>query len=541
MKIFRVQPIYFICKTLVITHSVLFAFSYAELSFASTGIKSLGPSCYSYYVQALIDRTNLTASNPLKDIDTLLSYGIGQSDPDFQLRRQLVAMTKDPELREGFRAAAYSDLYDRSNQVLSAVEKAAAEDRIDPAAQVFDVLSIGAGPHDAIAMRAILEANPNLKMGTLEASNRVAAVFDKNGFRLNSLSRPGKKGAAPVRGAGNQNELPSGVIQIPDIDSEAYPVAQRLADVTLLNRATVSKAPILFETEVISVRDSAIEGTKWPARYEVTTNRGKFYSNAIINNSGLGRDLNLSRLPRPAQALIEAERVLDPAKNSAPRVQSVAEYFDYVKANPTGFRDYKDESVAFIGAGDSSKTGIEFALGLGPNEAYGKVVAQDGRPQKIFWVGQNKVTCDELLNSLRLRYADIIGGVKSGTVEPVPSQLINVEKLPSGKFKLTFGTASRQGSSASTPTRTVEVDRIIFGTGFQDKSPEVYSPIIAQNRQSIPAGVSFNESPLLIPERGSIPGNRDTVIGKRLTSPFSNSSIPPQQIFFQWTFCRDLG
>jgi hypothetical protein len=477
----------------------------------SEKLSELGPACLSFYLKALTERTHESLVSNLRDIDDLLSYGIEKGDPSFSLRRKLVAMAKNPELREGLRAAIYTDLYAKSNRILNALEKAIEKNSIDEAAQVYDVISVGSGPHDAIALREIQQINPILKVVTLEAGDRVGATFDKEGFNVNSLNRKGLKDAPAQKGVGNQNELSGGLVQIPDIEASAYPQAQQLADVTLLNRATVKDAPVIFNTEIVRVEERTTEN--WPARYRVSTNRGEFYSNHIVNNTGLGRELKLPEsIPVANRAMLYAERTgSGTAVGKAAKVQSVADYFDHLRNNKDGFKDYANEEIAIIGSGDSSNTLIESLLGLGPKDSYGNATAQSGRLKRAFWIGQDKEDCEALLNGLRQRYNDVIGGVKAGIILPEPRKLFNVEKLANGRFRVYSGMKGNVVYS--------DVDRVIFGTGFVDESAKIYESLLAQDARGFEKKIApFNEVGYLEGQNGSIPGAQSTTIGKSLVT-----------------------
>jgi hypothetical protein len=483
-----------------------------------------------------VGRTRPEYLSNLRDIEGVDSYGIKRSDPRYELRRKLVAAARNPEMRDLLREAAYGDLYRTSERILDRVQEAKANGKIDEAAQVYDVLSFGAGPHDLVTIAAIRNANPDLKIATLEASDRVASVFDKEGFELNSLNREGKEDQVPEPGVGNQNALPGGIIQVPDLTARAYPVAKRLADTVLFNRAALAgnrEAPIVFGTAVEKVEDlylSGVEGEKWPARYRITTNQGVFYAQAIFNNTGLSRELNLERLsPLARSRVIEARN--DTSKG-IPKVQSVPDYFDSIDKDPRSFGTYSEGVTAVIGQGDSSNIFFEHILGLGPELSYGSANAQDGRPQNLVWIGQDKTTCEKFLQGVRNRYSDIAGGIKSGIIKPYEQKLVDFERLANGKIKLTI--ANEGGPGKKTKKRTLIVDRVVFGTGYLDQSSLIYEPIITSEKSKVAqedSGNGFRESKYLEPINGKISGLGDTAIGKRLVGA-GDKKVPPQEIYF---------
>src|SRR5262249_24664635 len=157
-----------------------------------------------------------------------------------------------------------------------------------------------------------------------------------------------------------------------------------------------------------------------------------------VNTGGLGSEPNVSRFTPDAQALIARERALSEDRSRPPKIQSADEYFRSLYEDPRAFREYmvdrrrgkpKKQRIAIIGKGDSANTVFESLLGFGPEGSYGLATASDGRFEQGFWYGQDKRTCEALLNSVRNRYSDVATGLRSGLVEARPEGAVDIEKL----------------------------------------------------------------------------------------------------------------
>ncbi len=438
------------------------------------------------------------------------TYGIPPNSQDYSIRQFFVPFIKDKKSRKEMVRALLQDLRIISDQIKLRVADATKRGQIDMDAQVYDIITLGAGPQGVVFDYNLARANPNLKTLTIEASSSVANTFNTPGFRLNSLNRPGTINQISQRGVGNQNALAGLPVQITDFSAAGYPDAQDLADVSTINRGILRESSIVFNTEAYTVEHRALlppeDTVGWPTDFRITTSAGYFYTDHLVVSSGLGRELDLSAFDEATRSFYREERkraLRDPSQASV--FDSATGYFRYKNTNGKAFEEYANQDILVIGAGDSGNTVIEDFLGFGPEDSYGQSTAQTGRPRSITWSGQSKTTCEELLNSLRSRYSGpIIGGVKSEVLKPVTKKAISVTRLPSGKLQVKFNDDSVQ-----------EFDRVIVATGFQDGNPELLSNLTPKDLRGRAFGTlnSYRESDVLKPFSNP---RRGSTLGKRL-------------------------
>src|SRR5439155_18911003 len=109
------------------------------------------------------------------------------------------------------------------------------------------------------------------------------------------------------------------------------------------------------------------------------------YSRAVINATGLGSKPNFAKFDPASRTVLNQGRIKpasDTNPDSPPRVQTVEEYFDWLRDHPDSFRLYgrkiaedgkapRRPRIAVIGKGNSSDTALESLLGFGPAASYG--------------------------------------------------------------------------------------------------------------------------------------------------------------------------
>ena len=385
-------------------------------------------------------------------------------------RKKIVAMARNGDINRLLFEASLEELRFRSRELRRLLD-ATRGGTPNPKAQVWDVLIVGGGIHDQIINNVLSSSNPNLRVLTVEETNLVASNFAlaRSLGRINSSNRATISDRLPRPGVGNLNEFPLGPLQVPDVSSVKFPTFSALSDVATVNRAA-SGAEMLFNDSVVTVEDKQLEGRKasgWPARYRVTLQSGAVvYAEVIGYSAGLG-DPTIPKLGDAAsRTALEAE---------VAKGENVFSYNAFIRraaASNTPYREYVGKRVAVIGSGDSGKVSIEWLLRLAPDTGYAEDTAQVGQVGKIYWVGQDKTTCEEYLNGVRNRYADIASGFKSGIVEALPDRFVKFEALPNGTYEV----RTESGEKAI-------VDKVILATGFESRVEKTLERIVSEDKR----------------------------------------------------------
>lgn len=433
--------------------------------------------------------TGRTMAENLADTKLLLSNGYKATDPAQAGRKELLAMARDAQYRPLLVDALLADLRRRSDTLEAALAAAARSGKIDEAAQVYDHVVIGAGIHDQILANTVALKNPAVKGLTISDGDGIADNFALAGdvFRINSTNRPTKAGVVPQPGRGNLNEFPNGPIQVPDIDPNKFPPARALSDAATINRATADQ-DILFRnrvTDVVEKKKSNPESKDWPARYrvEVTNGEGKknyIYTDRVVSSTGLGTPDIPVRTPAGRKLVADEFQALENKLDADVGLLSFENAIRRANAAASPFEAYRGKDIAVVGSGDSGKVFLEFLLGFAPPAAYKGDVAQLGRFKSIDWVGQSLQDCKDYITKTRTRYADIAGGIKSGNVVGVPERLVDVEKLPSGRYRLTYE------DKTSGVRRTAEKDVVVFATGFDSQNFSVFRNVVSKDSKGVP-------------------------------------------------------
>lgn len=398
-------------------------------------------------------------------------------------RYDLQSIVRDRATRRLLRATLIQRLRDRSRLLGQAMLRAT--DKQDNEFFVYDYLVIGAGVQSSIFSNGMRESGSNLKGLVVEKSDSVASTFASSPdfFRINSTNRADIAGQRVAPGEGNLNRFPGSPIQIPDMEATVYPPARAVADTALISQAS-SDVPVLFKTEVLAVVDRKLLSSDNDniARYSVKmrytnpdtgeTSEITIFTNNIVNASGLGEEairIDPSNLPT-VKAITDTFEDFDFSVSSeAPNIMTFNQARKAAQLSLDPMLPYRNKDVLIVGTGDSAKVTIEFLFGQAPEEIYKQTPAQAGKVRKVIWAGQSAENCEEYITQNRVRYAPIAGPIKSDVLIPNESKVTQVTPLSNNKYNVMFENGTTQ-----------IVDRIIFATGFESQTREVYKDVISK-------------------------------------------------------------
>lgn len=212
---------------------------------------------------------------------------------------------------------------------------------------------------------------PGLRVLTIERGFSVSETFDDAGDRVqaNSSVRPqDQDDGSTIPGVGNINNFPLGILQVPDVTAEGYPRVSAFSKVATVNRALASN-PVLFGFVVQSIRQAS---GSYEVEAKVISDEGatspktlRLRARAIIDARGVGTsDLsNVTVLPNRNK--YEEQRrdfYRDPLQERFPLLTTSQEFYSMVSCLSDPFAPFVNKVVAVVGAGDSSKTILEFLL-----------------------------------------------------------------------------------------------------------------------------------------------------------------------------------
>ncbi|MEZ0230788.1 MAG: hypothetical protein ACAI25_19365, partial [Planctomycetota bacterium] len=462
-------------------------------------------------------------------------------------RRRAVALARDEGLARLQVELALADLRARSRRISEGLARARTTGTVVPNAQVWDVLVVGAGIHDQVLNNVLARDSSNLRVLTVEKMDVVASNFALagSGGRVNSTTRPTVEGVAPKPGTGNLNEFPAGTLQVPDASTTKNPAFRVLSDVATVNRAA-SRNPVLFGESVARVEElpgaappkgnyagpdgkyyyyygidqgrefwytrrngndserdytqtPPAPGGNRPARYMVTLVSGEvLYTNAVVYSTGLGSPAT-PRIDESSRATLERGE-------AAGTAFTYERFMRRAASEAAPYRAFDKKVVAVVGTGDSAKVAIEWLLRLAPDAGYGVDTTQTGLVEKIIWIGQTAADCKEFIQNVRVRYADIAGGIKSGIIEAVPGRLELAGVLGDGKYLLT--TDSKESRRA---------DYIITATGYESRIEDTLRPIVEKdgNGKALGATNPVAQSDLVTDIRANLPDRANNAIVAR--------------------------
>lgn len=337
----------------------------------------------------------------------------------------------------------------------------------------YDLVVIGSGVHGVIAVQAALAVKPNLKVLVIDGGDTAGATFRYAGdtFNINSSNRASGDGRPPLPGQGNINELPGLPVQVSDLSAVKYPTAGDLGSSLVVGLySAVAKYPnvdILFGTQARSiVKDQGTFKYNLTARIAGNARNTGIAAQKVIVAGGLGTP----QLPPGVARAVKRYPELVDARNIRARLPRVMTFEDVMRAlnqsnNPRKY--FENKKVAVVGTGDSANVFIEFLLGYAVRNGYAQSDAQVAGPKKIFWIGQDKRTCEEFISDIRSRYAQIGTGYRSSdpagspVLEGVPPKLASVEPKGNEKVELKLEEAVEGGKDV------LDADIVIVATGFK--------------------------------------------------------------------------
>lgn len=330
---------------------------------------------------------------------------------------------------------------------------------------VYDVVAIGAGPNNGVAVSIIKETNPHLNVLVIEATEDMGTFNKIKGFDINTPEFIGNSG----------NTLPGSGVQLRDynITDASFASAEDLGNLTVGTYKSAD-ADMIFNNRVIKWEKEPTPGA-WPAKYRVETNNGVVvYTNSGLAGTGFGPPITRLKDPASIDLVTKYEKELsgiDLGLNPKymPKATSVDEFLTIatkdVKAGREAMARYKGKKILIIGSGDGGNIGVEAAAGLNKNLNPNNL--ETGI--ETIWLGQESKNGSEFLASMstrkKLRYGRIAESMDEGKVKPVNGYLAKVEEFVNEagdkQFKAYYTT--KDGQAIAEP---FIVDNLIFATGY---------------------------------------------------------------------------
>lgn len=357
---------------------------------------------------------------------------------------------------------------------------------------VYDVVAVGAGPNNGVAVSALKDANPDLRVLVIESSDSMGTFNKIKGFDINTPEFIGNSG----------NTFPSSPVQLKDfnIADASFASAEDLGHLTVTTYKS-SNADMIFNNRVVSWYKEPHPGA-WPAKYKITTSNGvSVYTNSGIVGTGFGppitrlKDADSIALVTKYEKEMAAINLAADAKY-APKATSVDEFLTVATKDSQAGRNamarYKGKKVLVIGSGDGGNIAVEATAGL--NKALNPNNLDTGI--ETIWLGQDYATGKEFLESLstrkNLRYSRIAEAMDSGKVKSVNGYLARVEEFvtEAGEKKFKAFYTLKDGTPVGDP---VIVDHLVFATGYPNNHSTM-APVF----KSIGSEVSFE------PVKGSV-------------------------------------
>lgn len=416
-----------------------------------------------------------------------------------QMRAQVLKDHKspfDPDVKSVHRTAAQEN-YNKALTASDEVSKASIRDymnasydeMLEDAAKteraiknasepvVYDAVAVGAGPNTSVAVAALKETNPNLKVLVIESTDDLGTFHRVKGFDINSAEFIGDSG----------NTFPSSPVQLRDfnINNASYATAEELGHVTQ-GAMKAADVDMIVNNTLVKWTKEPTPGA-WPAKYKIETNKGNVvYTNAGMVTQGLGTPVNRLRDANSIKLVNKYEeeaKVIDLAKNPkyVPRFQDVEEFIETaVKDQKLGRQAvdrYQGKKILLVGDGDGGSIGAETAAGL--NKQLNPTGANTG--VDVVWMGQPAKSGEEFVTSLKKpkvpRYSRIGEAIDDGRISTVNGYLQRVEEFvtEAGEKKFKAYYTTKKGEAIAEP---VIIDNVVFATGYTH-SHATAAPIFA--------------------------------------------------------------
>ncbi len=342
----------------------------------------------------------------------------------------------------------------------------------------YDLVIIGTGVHGVLALHEALKENPKLKILLVDEGDTAGATFryGKDFFNINSSNRETGPNTKPLPGQGNLNELPGLPIQVSDMTAVKYPTANDLGSALVTGLYAALKAhpqvDVLFGAKANKIVQDA-EGKKG---LDITVDNQNIQvsQQVLIISTGLGTPT----LPPKVRESVRSNPKLIESRGEQ-KLPNILTFEDLVRIvansnDPKAF--FRNKRIAVVGDGDSANVSLEYFLGLATKEAYASSSAQGGRPEKIYWIGQQSTTCKEFISKARQRYAAIGKGFDSSDsnfaaiLEANPSKLDRVKETPDNIIDLTLEDG----------TQFKDVDFVVFSVGFNQNVRGLFGEILPE-------------------------------------------------------------
>ena len=140
-----------------------------------------------------------------------------------------------------------------------------------------------------------------------------------------------------------------------------------------------------------------------------------------------------------------------------PRIMTYADFMKFINSAKRPATPFEKKRIAIVGAGDSGKAVLRWLSRQADNQSYGRDRITVGRPERIFWYGQECSSCGEFLEKNRSFYSDIAGVFKAQSKTPSDA-FGNKFLIPKNKVE----TVTQRKAAASSPNGVEKGDPIFI-------------------------------------------------------------------------------
>lgn len=331
--------------------------------------------------------------------------------------------------------------------------------------KVYDVIAIGAGPNNGVAVSVLKETNPDLSVLVIESTESMGTFNKIKGFDINTPEFIGNSG----------NTFPGSPVQLRDfnVNDASFASAEDLGNLTVSTYKSAD-ADMIFNNAVVKWEKEPTPGA-WPAKYKIETSEGVVvYANAGIAGIGFGPPITRLKDPASIELVTKYEDELkvinlDKDRKFIPKVTSVDDFLTIAtkdaRAGVGAVSRYQGKKVLVIGSGDGGNIAVEATAGL--NKTLNPKNADTGI--ETIWLGSETPTGSSFLESLstrkKLRYYRIAEGLDNGKIKSVNGYLSRVEEFvnEAGEKQFKAYYTSKSGEVIGEP---LIVDNLVFATGY---------------------------------------------------------------------------